>query len=122
MMGSLIRQTRSARLEVLEEDYIRMARAKGMRAGNIIFRQALRNALIPIITQIGLQITWVVGGAVVTEQIFGWPGMGALLVGSITARDYPTIMGITVYIIVIVMAMNILIDVLYGVLDPRVRV
>jgi peptide/nickel transport system permease protein len=122
MMGSLIRQTRSAMLEVSGEDYVRMAMAKGMRKGNVIFHQILRNALIPVSTQIGLQITHLIGGAVVTEQIFGWPGLGSLLVSSIAFRDYPTIMGITIYVTIIVMILNIIMDIIYGFLDPRVRI
>ena len=122
LSGSNIRQTRSAMLEVLAEDYVQVARAKGMKKGTVIMRHAFRNALIPIATQAGLTVTMLVGGAVVTEQIFGWPGMGTLLMTSIKFRDYPAIMCITLYITVAIMVVNLLVDILYGLLDPRIRV
>lgn len=121
MMGSYIRQTRSAMLEVLGEEYIKMARAKGLREKVVLYSHALRNAMMPIATQIGMSVPFLVGGAVVTEQVFGWPGMGSLMVLSITYRDYPVIMGITVYITFAVMAVNLLMDIVYALLDPRVR-
>ena len=121
MTGSYIRQTRSAMLEVLGEEYIKMARAKGLREKAVLYSHALRNAMMPIATQIGMSVPFLVGGAVVTEQIFGWPGMGSLMVLSITYRDYPVIMGVTVYITFAVMAVNLLMDIVYALLDPRVR-
>ncbi len=122
LSGGSIRQTRSAMLEVLNEDYVRTAQAKGMTKRVVILRHAFRNALIPITTQVGLTVTSLVGGAVVTEQIFGWPGIGSLLMTSIEFRDYPAIMCITLYITVAIMLVNLVIDVIYGLLDPRVRV
>ena len=119
-LGSFTRQTRSGMLEVLNEDFIRTARAKGLFEQKVIFIHALRNALIPVVTQIGLSLPALIGGAVVTEQIFGWPGMGSLMVTSINFRDYPTIMGITVLIALFVLIGNIVIDLIYGVLDPRI--
>lgn len=121
MVGNYIRQTRSAMLEVLGEEYIKMSRAKGMREKRVVLLHGLRNAMLPVITTIGLSVPTLVGGSVVTEQIFGWPGIGSLMVLSVTYRDYPVIMGITVYIAVAVMAVNLLIDLLYGLFDPRVR-
>lgn len=121
MIGNYIRQTRSAMLEVLGEEYIKMSRAKGMGEKRVVLIHALRNAMLPTITAIGLSVPTLVGGSVVTEQIFGWPGIGSLMVLSVTYRDYPVIMGITVYIAVAVMAVNLLVDLLYGILDPRVR-
>lgn len=121
MTGGYIRQTRSAMLEVLGEEYIKMARAKGLRERAVLYSHALRNAMLPIATQIGMSVPFLVGGAVVTEQIFGWPGMGSLMVLSITYRDYPVIMGVTVYITFAVMAVNLLMDIVYALLDPRVR-
>ncbi len=121
LAGSNIRQTRSAMLEVLNEDYVRVAEAKGMHRRTVIFRHALRNALIPITTQVGLTVLNLVGGAVVTEQIFGWPGIGTLLITSIKFRDYPTIMCITLYITFAVLVVNMVVDIIYGLLDPRVR-
>jgi peptide/nickel transport system permease protein len=120
-MGSYIRQTRSAVLEVLGEDYVRTARSKGLSEQIVVFRHAMRNALIPIVTQIGMSIPFLIGGAVVTEQIFGWPGLGSLMVASVTARDYPAIMGIASIIAMVVLLANIVVDLLYGFLDPRIR-
>ena len=121
MVGNYIRQTRSAMLEVMGEDYIKMARAKGMREKRVILLHALRNSMLPIVTCIGLSVPFLVGGSVVTEQIFGWPGLGSLMVLSVTYRDYPVIMGITAYISIAVMLINLIMDLLYGILDPRIR-
>ena len=121
MVGSYIRQTRSSMLEVLGEEYIKMSRAKGMRERVVLYSHALRNAMMPIATQIGMSVPMLIGGAVVTEQIFGWPGMGSLMVTSINFRDYPVIMGVTVFITITVMIVNLLMDILYALLDPRVR-
>lgn len=122
LSGGNIRQTRSAMLEVMGEDYILVAKAKGMHRWTVILGHAFRNALIPIITSFGLTITSLVGGAIVSEQIFGWPGMGSLLMTSIKFRDYPAIMGITLYITVGIMLVNLVVDIIYGLVDPRVRV
>ena len=120
-VGSLIRQTRGAMLDVLQEDYIRTARAKGALEGRVLFKHALQNAFIPIITRIGMMIPFLVGGAVVTEQIFAWPGLGSLMVLSINSRDYPVIMGITVFIAAAVLIGNMIVDLVYGLLDPKIR-
>ncbi len=120
-VGSLIRQTRGAMLDVLQEDYIRTARAKGSLEGRVLFKHALQNAFIPIITRIGMMIPFLVGGAVVTEQIFAWPGLGSLMVLSINSRDYPVIMGITVFIAAAVLIGNMVVDLIYGLLDPKIR-
>ncbi len=119
-VGSLIRQTRGSMLEVLNEGYIRTARAKGCLEGRVLFKHALRNGFSPVLTRIGMMIPFLAGGAVVTEQIFSWPGLGSLMVLSINSRDYPVIMGITVFIAMAVLIGNLLIDLIYGVLDPRV--
>lgn len=119
--GNYIRQTRSAMLEVMGEEYIKMARAKGMRESVVLYVHALRNAILPIVTCIGMSVPGLVGGAVIIEQIFGWPGMGSLLVMSVTYRDYPVIMGITMYITIAVLITNLVMDLLYAVLDPRIR-
>ena len=118
---NLIRQTRGAMLDVLQEDYIRTARAKGALEGRVLFKHALQNAFIPIITRIGMMIPFLVGGAVVTEQIFAWPGLGSLMVLSINSRDYPVIMGITVFIAAAVLIGNMIVDLVYGLLDPKIR-
>lgn len=120
-MGSLIRQTRGAMLDVLQEDYIRTARAKGNRELVVVLGHALQNGFIPVVTRIGMMIPFLVGGAVVTEQIFAWPGLGSLMVLSINARDYPVIMGITVFIAGAVLIGNIIVDLIYGLLDPKIR-
>ena len=119
-MGSWIRFTRSSMLEVLSEDYIRTAKSKGLRWNTVVYRHGLRNALIPVVTEIGMSIPTLVGGAVVTEQIFNWPGIGSLMVQSINARDYPVIMGITVMVAAVVLIGNLVVDLAYGLLDPRI--
>lgn len=119
--GNYIRQTRSAMLEVMGEEYVKMARAKGMREQVVLYVHALRNAMLPIVTCIGMSVPGLVGGAVIIEQIFGWPGMGSLMVLSVTYRDYPVIMGITMYITIAVLLTNLAMDFVYAVLDPRIR-
>lgn len=119
-VGIYTRHMRSSMMEVLNDDYIRTARAKGLREKSVISKHALKNALIPLVTQIGLSLPALIGGAIITEQVFSWPGMGTLMVQSINYRDYPTIMGITVLIAGFVLIGNIVIDLFYGVLDPRV--
>lgn len=119
--GVVMRYTRSSMLDVIHQDYIRAARAKGLRERVVMFRHALRNALIPVITLAGLQFPFLLGGAIITEQIFNWPGMGRLAVEAITQRDYPTIMGINLLAAVMVIVGNLLADVFYGVVDPRIR-
>lgn len=119
-IGNYIRQMRSSMLEVLEEDYIRTARAKGMTKWQVIWHHGLRNALIPVVTAVGMTLPFIIGGAVVTEQVFSWPGLGTLMIQSIQTRDYPAIMGITVFISAVVLVGNLLLDLLYGVLDPRI--
>lgn len=119
-VGIYTRHMRSSMLEVLGDDYVRTARAKGLRERAVVFVHALRNALIPLVTQVGLSLPALIGGAIITEQVFSWPGMGTLMVQSINYRDYPTIMGITVLIAGFVLIGNIVIDLFYGVLDPRV--
>lgn len=120
-VGSLIRQTRGSMLEVLQDDYIRTARAKGCLEPRVLLKHALRNGFVPVITRIGMMLPFLIGGAVVTEQIFAWPGLGSLMVLSINARDYPVIMGITVFISGAVLIGNMIVDLVYGLLDPRIR-
>ncbi|WP_343209702.1 ABC transporter permease [Anaerolentibacter hominis] len=120
-IGNILRQTRGSMLEVLNEDYIRTARAKGLGEGRVVIKHALRNALIPVVTVLANNLPFIIGGAVVTEQIFGWPGLGSLMVTSINSRDYPTIMGISVFVAIFVLLGNILLDIVYGILDPKIR-
>ena len=108
-------------LEVLGEDYVRTARAKGLPPMRVIGLHALRNALIPVVTVIGLLVGTLFGGAILTETIFAWPGVGKWLVDSITRRDYPSVQGGVVLIASIVMLVNLGVDLLYGVINPRIR-
>ncbi len=120
-LAVIARQTRSAMLEVLGEDYVRTARAKGLPPHRVIGLHALRNALIPVVTVIGLQVGVLFAGAILTETIFAWPGVGKWLVDSIFRRDYPSVQGGLLLIALIVMMVNLLVDLLYGVLNPRIR-
>lgn len=117
----LARMTRSAMLEVLSQDYIRTARAKGVAGRVVVFKHALRNALIPVVTITGLQFGGLLEGAVITETVFAWPGIGQLLVGSILARDYPVVQGAVLLIAVAFILINLIVDLLYGAIDPRIR-
>jgi dipeptide transport system permease protein len=120
-MAVIARQTRSAMLEVLSEDYVRTARAKGLPPRRVVGIHALRNALIPVITVIGLQVGLLFAGAILTETIFAWPGVGKWLVDSIARRDYPSVQGGLVLIAAAVMLVNLLVDLLYGLVNPRIR-
>jgi peptide/nickel transport system permease protein len=120
-IGLITRMTRASTLDVLCQDYIRTARAKGLPQRALVYRHVLRNVLIPVITTVGLQFGALLGGAVLTESVFGWPGMGLLLVDSIFSRDYPMIQGIVLVFSALVISMNVLVDVLYGYIDPRIR-
>lgn len=117
----IMRLTRTLMLEVLRQDYIRTARAKGLSTGTIVMRHALRNALIPVVTLVGLQAPLLFGGAVILEQIFVILGMGLLLLEAVGSRDYPTITGVFLVIGVAVVVINLLVDLSYGFLDPKVR-
>lgn len=116
------RLTRSSMLEVIRQDYIRTARAKGLSERVVMVRHALRNALAPVVTVIGLQIGALLGGAIITETVFGWPGAGALLVSSIAYRDYPVVQVLVVISAVVFVVTNILVDFIYVLLDRRVTV
>lgn len=120
-LSIIARITRSTMLDVLNEDYIRTARAKGLREQVVIGLHALRNAMLPVVTVIGLQLGALLSGAVLTETIFSWPGMGKWLFDSIIARDYPIVQSVTLLIALIYIGANIAVDVLYTVFDPRVR-
>jgi peptide/nickel transport system permease protein len=117
----LTRMVRGAMLEELSSDYVRTARAKGLSARAVLFRHALRNALIPIITVLGLQFGTLLGGTIVTETIFSWPGIGRLTVQAISSRDYPLLQGCILVIALSYVLVNLLTDVLYSFIDPRVR-
>lgn len=119
-LAVIARQTRSAMIEVLGEDYIRTARAKGMPPGRVNGIHALRNALIPVITVIGLSVGTLLAGAILTETIFSWPGIGKWMVDSIFRRDYPVVQGGLLLIAVMVMVVNLTVDVLYGLINPKI--
>ncbi len=120
-LAVIARMTRSAMLEVLREDYVRTARAKGVAPLRVIMVHALRNALIPVITVIGLQVGTLLAGAILTETIFSWPGIGKWLVESIYRRDYPVIQGGIMLVATVIIVVNLLVDVLYGIINPRIR-
>ncbi len=120
-LAVIARMTRSAMLEVLGDDYVRTARAKGLPAWRVIGLHALRNALIPVVTIIGLQVGTALAGAVLTETIFSWPGVGKWLIESIARRDYPALQGGVMLISSIVIGVNLLVDLLYGLINPRIR-
>ena len=120
-MAVIARQSRSAMLEVLGEDYVRTARAKGLSPFRVVAIHALRNALIPVITTIGLQVGTLMAGAILTETIFSWPGIGKSMVDSISRRDYPAVQGGLLLIAGIVMVVNLSVDLLYGLINPRIR-
>lgn len=120
-LAVIARMTRSSMLEVLKEDYVQVARAKGLAPFFVVCVHALRNALIPVVTVIGLQVGVLLAGAILTETIFSWPGIGKWLLDSIFRRDYPAVQGGILLIACIVMAVNLTVDILYGVINPRIR-
>ena len=120
-MAVLMRMTRSSMLEVMNEDYVRTARAKGVVPWRVIVKHALRNSMLPTITVIGLQVGLLMGGAIITETIFSWPGIGLYAYNSISARDYASIQGVVLYGALLFVLVNLVVDILYAVLDPRVR-
>jgi ABC-type dipeptide/oligopeptide/nickel transport system permease component len=117
----LARLTRSSMLEVLTQDYVRTARAKGLRHVTVVLKHALKNSLIPVVTVLGLQFGYLLGGAVITETVFAWPGIGRLVVDAILARDFPVVQGTVLMIALGFVMVNLVVDLLYAYLDPRVR-
>ncbi len=120
-MCYLARQTRTAMLDAINQEYIKTARSKGLKTGKIIFKHALRNALIPVITYLGPQIAFTLCGGFVVEKVFSIPGLGRYFVDSIQARDYPVIMGTTIFLATFIVVMNLVVDLLYKVVDPRIN-
>jgi peptide/nickel transport system permease protein len=120
-LAIIARMTRSSLLEVLRQDYVRTARAKGLAEGRVISRHALKNAFIPVVTVIGLNVGSLLGGAILTETIFAWPGVGRLVVDAIFARDYPIVQGAVLVIALVFVLVNLLVDLSYAYLDPRIR-
>ena len=119
-IGIYTRQMRNSMVECMSDDYVRTARAKGVSERKLLFKHVLRNALLPLVTQVGLCMAMLAGGAIVTEQVFSWPGMGTLMLNAIKGRDYPLIMGITVVISLVVLIGNLVVDLIYRALDPRI--
>lgn len=120
LSASLMRMTRSTMLEVLREDYVRTARGKGLRERTVTYRHALRNALIPVVTLLGVQTGYLLGGAVIVEQIFALPGLGRLAVNAISQREYALVQGVTLFIAFNFVVINLAVDVIYAALDPRI--
>ena len=120
-LAVIARMTRSSMLEVLREDYVRTARAKGLSPARVIFIHTLRNALIPVLTVIGLQVGTLMGGAVLTETIFSWPGIGKWLIDAISRRDYPVVQNGILMVATMVIVTNFVVDILYGIANPRIR-
>lgn len=121
MAGTNIRYIRSAVLEILQQDYLRTARSKGIGSFKVINKHALRNALIPIVTVMGMEIPVLFGGAVIVEQIFSWPGLGLMTMSAITNRDYPVIMGVCLLSAIVVLAANLITDIMYAIVDPTIQ-
>jgi peptide/nickel transport system permease protein len=121
LVAQYARYMRSSMLEVIHQDYIRTARAKGVAEGKVIYKHAVRNAMLPIITLLGFQLPHLFGGALIIEQIFAWPGMGRLAIGSIFVRDYQVIMGVTMVTALLVVIGNLIADIIYAVVDPRIQ-
>src|SRR5262245_51153856 len=119
--AAIMRLTRAMLLEVLRQDYVRTAWAKGLREGMVVVKHSLKNAIIPVVTVMGIQIAQILGGTVIFEQIFGLPGMGRFLFDAINQRDYPVIQGVNLIIVSVVVLMNLLVDAMYAFLDPRIR-
>lgn len=120
-MAMYVRLTRSSMLEVIRQDYIRTARAKGLSRGVVIFKHAMKNALIPVATQAGMDFAGLMGGAILTETIFSLPGIGSMLYMAISRRDYPVVQGVTLFLALVFVVINLLVDISYAVLDPRIR-
>ena len=121
MLGLVMRVTRSSVLEVMSEDYVRTARSKGLGEGAVVWQHVLRNALVPVITVVGLELGTLLSGSIIVETVFAWPGSGSLLISAIQARDYPLITGTVLTYTVAFVIINFAIDVLYAVIDPRIR-
>ena len=120
-MGFVARMTRSSMLEVLGQDFVRTARAKGLPEARVVLRHGLVNAMVPIVTVMGIMVGGLLGGAVVIEQVFSIPGMGRLIIGAVLSRDFPVIQGGLLFLALIYLVVNIVVDLLYAVIDPRVR-
>ena len=119
-MAEIARMTRSSMLEVIRQDYIKTARAKGLGERVVVYKHALRNAMIPVVTIVGLQIGYLLAGAVLVEIVFSWPGIGSLMVNGILARDFPLVQGIILFVATTYVFVNLIVDIVYAFLDPRI--
>jgi ABC-type dipeptide/oligopeptide/nickel transport system permease component len=119
--AALARMTRSSVLEIIRQDYVRSARAKGLGEPAVILQHVFNNAINPIMTVLGLQVGYLLGGAILTESVFSWPGLGSMMVRAIQARDYPLVQGGVLTIAMTFVLVNLLVDLLYAVFDPRIR-
>jgi peptide/nickel transport system permease protein len=119
--AGIMRLTRAQLLEVLRQDYVRTAWAKGLRERGVVLKHGLKNAIIPVVTVLGLQISGILGGTVIFESIFGLPGMGRFLFDAVNQRDYPVIQGVNLLVVTVVVVMNLIVDACYVLLDPRIR-
>lgn len=117
----ILRMTRSSMLEVLRQDYVRTARAKGLTESRVIRAHTLRNAINPVISIVGLEVATLLGGMVIVEQVFNWPGLSTLLMSGVLSRDYPVVQGVVLVIAALTIVINVVVDILYAVLDPRIR-
>jgi len=120
-LALIARLTRTAMIEVMGQDFIAVVRAKGLSDRTVVYRHGLRNALIPVVTVIGMNFGWLLAGAVLTETVFGWPGLGRLMFGAVMSLDYPLLLGVVIVISVMTILANLVTDVLYAVIDPRIR-
>lgn len=121
LMPLTLRTTRGAVLDILQQNYVRTARGKGIKEGSVVWRHVFRNAAIPVVSILGVQIATLFSGAIVTETIFSWPGIGRLIVSGVTGRDFPVVQGIVLIISTVVVIINLLVDVIYRIIDPRIR-
>ena len=117
----MMRMTRASMMDVIRQDYLRTARAKGLSDVAVMMRHALRNALNPVVSLVGLELATLLGGTVIVETIFNWPGLSSLLLAGVRSRDYPTVQGVVLVIAVLTVVINLIVDLVYGLLDPRIR-
>jgi peptide/nickel transport system permease protein len=121
LLPNLVRLTRSSMIEELGKEYVRSARSRGLPPAQVVLKHALRNALIPVVSMVGLLLVTLLSGAAIVESVFAWPGIGRLAVQAAADRDYPMIMGVTIVVSTLVIGINIVVDMLYALLDPRIR-
>jgi peptide/nickel transport system permease protein len=119
--AQIMRMTRNSMLDVLSQDYVKVAKAKGLKGSKVIFKHALKNALIPVVTTAGIQLGYLIGGTIVVESMFAIPGMGRMLLDAVNQRNYPVVQGVVALIGILIVLLNILIDILYSVIDPRIK-